>query len=298
MARRRVRRAGRHGQHGYQREPGARGVLRGAPDAVILKTLTRAFFALAIGAPAGCVEEAPSGPAVPDIAGSASGSRLAPPGAGLAPSSAGPGPSAAAPSSRPVTTARAETPTKCREGMAMVPGGRLRPWKKRIRIDVQPFCLDVMEVSVADYTACARSGRCAPECRAAGKCELVPARAVWGDPMESARASAFCNGGRADRDRHPMNCVSVPEAEEYCRARGGRLPLAAEWEWAARGAGARTRYPWGNADVGGQLCWGRPQPRRGTCPIGNHPADTSPQGILDLAGNVCLLYTSPSPRDS
>jgi len=104
--------------------------------------------------------------------------------------------------------------------------------------------------------------------------------------MESARASAFCNGGRADRDRHPMNCVSVPEAEEYCRARGGRLPLAAEWEWAARGAGARTRYPWGNADVGGQLCWGRPQPRRGTCPIGNHPADTSPQGILDLAGNV------------
>jgi len=81
------------------------------------------------------------------------------------------------------------------------------------------------------------------------------------------------------------------EAEAYCAFRGGRLPTADEWSWAAAGAGAR-RYPWGDT---GAVCrrawWGL---NNGPCAFGHigpelaglHPDGSTPEGIHDLAGNV------------
>lgn len=91
----------------------------------------------------------------------------------------------------------------------------------------------------------------------------------------------------------PVTSVSPQQAEAFCRSQGGRLPSAAEWVFAAAGTAAR-RFAWGNS---GLVC------RRaafgltsGPCAVGgdaagpelvgSRPDGASPEGVLDLAGNV------------
>jgi formylglycine-generating enzyme required for sulfatase activity len=149
---------------------------------------------------------------------------------------------------------------------------------------VGPFLLDVTEVTVAAYSECVKAGKCTPAATTV-EWEVITAsqRAAW---------SAYCNGDRADRADHPVNCVDWRQAVAYCAWVGKRLPSEAEWEWAARNGREETRYPWGNDPPAGQLCWdgegndvglGR---RAGTCRAGSHPAGASRLGIQDLAGGV------------
>jgi iron(II)-dependent oxidoreductase len=91
---------------------------------------------------------------------------------------------------------------------------------------------------------------------------------------------------RADRgfERHPANEMSWYGARDYCAALGKRLPTEAEREYAARGTFART-YPWGEAPPD------RTRARYGagwiaTVPAGSFPAGATPEGVLDLAGNI------------
>jgi formylglycine-generating enzyme required for sulfatase activity len=91
--------------------------------------------------------------------------------------------------------------------------------------------------------------------------------------------------------------VSANDSEQYCRWRKMRLPSEKEREFAVRDTDGR-RYPWGNArptqskphrtnlgrlqccapdDADGYLC---------TSPVGKFPANASPFGVLDMAGNV------------
>ncbi|TAK24308.1 MAG: hypothetical protein EPO40_24260 [Myxococcaceae bacterium] len=54
--------------------------------------------------------------------------------------------------------------------------------------------------------------------------------------------SAAFNGcvDRRPADTAPMPCMRHPEAEAWCRSRGGRLPRVVEWEALARQPGSRT----------------------------------------------------------
>ncbi|MBN2494360.1 MAG: SUMF1/EgtB/PvdO family nonheme iron enzyme [Deltaproteobacteria bacterium] len=135
------------------------------------------------------------------------------------------------------------------------------------QIDLAAFYIDRHEVTVAQYAACMQAGECTP-----------------------AGEGGRCNGGRADRARHPVNCVDFSQAQAYCRFRGLRLPSEAEWEKAARGEQG-SKYPWGDApascdravmsDRGGPGCGSGT-----TLPVCSRPQGASPHGLCDAAGNV------------
>jgi formylglycine-generating enzyme required for sulfatase activity len=162
--------------------------------------------------------------------------------------------------------------------MAVVPAGELdmgsddgEPDEKPVhRVRIQAFEIDPTEVTTSAYAECVRAGACKP-------------------------ASAFhasCNGTGADVARHPVNCVSWTMADAFCRWRGARLPTEEEWEYAARGPRSQ-RYPWGDASATDKSCWNRPPGKTRTCPVATFPADTSPFGLSDMAGNVAEWTQSP-----
>ncbi|HWU90042.1 MAG TPA: SUMF1/EgtB/PvdO family nonheme iron enzyme [Kofleriaceae bacterium] len=95
-----------------------------------------------------------------------------------------------------------------------------------------------------------------------------------------------------EKANQPVTCVTRIAAQDYCRARGKRLPLELEWELAAKGSEGRP-FPWGAS-----------MPKhdgvafdRGNS-TGEHPVDVglseqdrTPQGIHDLGGNVSEWVT-------
>jgi formylglycine-generating enzyme len=105
------------------------------------------------------------------------------------------------------------------------------------------------------------------------------------------RACRSCAPGAPDAEPGlPIVGVSPAEAEAFCRSQRGRLPTAAEWVWAAAGSAAR-RYAWGNSGlVCRRAAFGLshgPCADAGSAELaGSRPDGASPEGVLDLAGNV------------
>lgn len=174
-------------------------------------------------------------------------------------------------------------------GMVSVPGGSFRAGQRVGPLEdtvvyhrVASFLLDAKEVTVTAYAACVRARRCTP----------AGTTVAWEglSPADRARWSMACNGDRADRGDHPVNCVDWDQAAAFCAWAGKRLPTEAEWEWAARGGAEATVFPWGNDPPADRACWsgadGAVAPRAGTCPVGSHPRGATPTGIQGLGGNV------------
>jgi len=145
------------------------------------------------------------------------------------------------------------------------------------RVTLSAYWLDRTEVTVSDYSRCVAAARCNP----------LP----LGD---GAR--------RFDRPNFPASLVTWNDARDYCAFRGERLPTEAEFERAARGV-ARRRYPWGdiyNSRVSnhGRYDWSDPARFVGAdptddrdgfvelAPVGSFREGRTPEGFLDLAGNV------------
>lgn len=147
------------------------------------------------------------------------------------------------------------------------------------RVALSAYWLDRTEVTVAAYARCVAARRC--------------------------RAAPFAQGAsRFDRPAYPISLVSWEDARDYCAFRGARLPTEAEFERAARGI-ARRRYPWGNLynrhlANHGRLGLDASDASDGfaeLAPVGSFPGGRTPDGFLDLAGNVAEWvhdYYAPS----
>jgi formylglycine-generating enzyme required for sulfatase activity len=181
--------------------------------------------------------------------------------------------------------------------------GHDTPGVRREAVTVQPFCMDVTEVTVDAYGACVAAHACTEP-----------------DPFVSADAPSWepaCNWGRPGAGRHPVNCVDWGQATAYCAWAGKRLPTEEEWEWGARSTTEGRTYPWGeqapSADrlnACGIECvvWLKGKgggarlppmypasdgwPR--TAPVGSFPRGATRQGLKDMAGNV-WEWTSSLP---
>jgi formylglycine-generating enzyme required for sulfatase activity len=167
------------------------------------------------------------------------------------------------------------------------------------QVSLSPYCIDLEEVTVADYKACSDTGECK---RAAMEVE-------WPDVTDKERkdfTQACTIRDPVALAKHPINCVDWDMARQYCEAHGARLPSEAEWEFAARGPDGRV-YPWGdeapdetrlNACGAECMAWGKKvqEPLQAmykgndgfalTAPVGSFPKGASRFGLLDVVGNV------------
>jgi formylglycine-generating enzyme required for sulfatase activity len=213
--------------------------------------------------------------------------------------------------------AHADLPHRpCADGMVLIEGGKFLmgsdsshpalAWARPAHsVSVDSFCLDRREISVEAFALCTARG----ECEAAHQQASATTAEIAASNGPSAEQSEQCNTGKPDRLQHPQNCVSFHQAARYCAAHGGRLPTEAEWEFAARGTDSRL-FPWGNAQPSadhvnacGKECasWHRraqvdgehhafmydeDDGYAGSAPIGSYPLGSTPDGVLDLIGNV------------
>ena len=161
------------------------------------------------------------------------------------------------------------------------------------KVYVSPFSIDRVEVTVAAWRVCVQAGACSPAPLAIADTRFL------GPTL-------------------PITSVTWSEADAYCKWRGARLPTEAEWERAARGTDGRV-WPWGNAlkpnafnhgrfvgpdDPGSDFATMiRPDGSDGAtflAPVGTHPEGASPDGVLDMAGNVMEwtsdFYRTESPQ--
>ncbi len=170
----------------------------------------------------------------------------------------------------------------CPPRMALLSAGRFTLADGSETAVVPALCLDLSEVTAADYAACVARGACPDGALRCGK------------------AATYGDGAKAG---HPVNCVSWIEADRYCRALGKRLPTEGEWEWAARGQARGTVYPWGAAPPADRACWdgvGSTLGKGGrneTCAVGAFAKGDSPDGFHDLGGNVREWTASRIGRD-
>jgi formylglycine-generating enzyme required for sulfatase activity len=79
----------------------------------------------------------------------------------------------------------------------------------------------------------------------------------------------------------PRESVTWQEAEDFCRRLGLRLPVEAEWEFAARGPDALI-YPWGDGFDLDRVVSGRLSPEE----VGRIAGGASWVGAYDLSGGV------------
>ena len=192
-------------------------------------------------------------------------------------------------------------PVSCPEGAALLsrPATRDTP--------AQSYCLDRHEVTAAAYAQCVSADHCAAPRRESALPEV--ALSAGARRRALGAFAAQCNSGVASRGQHPMNCLTYEEAEAYCQWRGGALPSEDEWDFAAAGSRGRP-YPWGNeqprpglVNACGSECrsWYGTQGLQGvfegvmydggdgyagTAPVGSFPGGATPEGVLDLMGNV------------
>jgi iron(II)-dependent oxidoreductase len=140
-----------------------------------------------------------------------------------------------------------------------------------LRVDIERFAIRATAVTNADFLEFVRGADYRPDDAARFLLHIVRAS----DGSLPARLSP-------EQAALPVTFVSLEDARAYAAWCGERLPTEAEWQWAAEGAGAGNRFPWGNDER--------------AFPTELRPAldaaTTTPQGVMGLSGNAWELTDS------
>jgi len=215
------------------------------------------------------------------------------------------------PSAEPPASASAAPAASCPAGTVLIPAGQffmgsdakdaVPNQKPSHNVTLSGFCMDLYEVTAAQYL----------ECTKVGKCKRATPEVEW-DKITAADKktySALCTLADPEKADHPVNCINWDMANTYCKNNDKRLPTEAEWEYATRGPDGRV-YPWGDEAPTAQhlnacgtecLAWAKQnkvaaqfpgalyQADDGfatTAPVGKFPAGRSRFGPYDVVGNV------------
>jgi formylglycine-generating enzyme required for sulfatase activity len=112
---------------------------------------------------------------------------------------------------------------------------------------------------------------------------------------------------RAADPSRPVAGQTWAEARAYCRFLGKQLPSTQQWERAYRGGlrladgtpnpRPRRSFPWGEprTPIPAKLAGTDPE---GSAPVGSSAGDVSPDGVVDLAGNVMEWTDTRESADS
>ena len=91
---------------------------------------------------------------------------------------------------------------------------------------------------------------------------------------------------------HPVVYVDWADVQAFCTWAGVGLPNEPQWERAARGIDGRI-WPWGNTPPTKELAnFGQSDKTGRTKEVGSYPNGASPEGLLDVAGNVWEMVGS------
>ncbi len=130
---------------------------------------------------------------------------------------------------------------------------------------------------------------------------VVDATEVDGERWWACVAEHRCAPKGTREPGQPVTRVTLDEARSFCQAAGGRLPTLDERMAIAVGSESR-RYPWGQT---GLVCrratfgvTSGPCAEKGSQPdvTGAHQAGQSPEGVMDLSGNVAELALDERQR--
>lgn len=114
-----------------------------------------------------------------------------------------------------------------------------------------------------------------------------------GDLLVTATPITRAQAGLDGPPDLPVTGIDFARASSLAHDLDGRLPKSLEWEWIAAGPTQR-RFPWGDAAWEPRLARLRGQtPHDGPGDVAGHPDGRTPEGVLDLAGNVWEWTASP-----
>jgi formylglycine-generating enzyme required for sulfatase activity len=172
---------------------------------------------------------------------------------------------------------------------------------------VSDFYLDKYEITVGRFRAFVNAGKgtqISPPTMNAGAHPLVAGTgwdSAWNTNLSTDTAalktSLNCSalyqtwtGAPGSNENRPQNCLSWIEAFAFCAWDGGRLPTAAEWNYAAAGGNEQRKYPWSIPPTSTTIDDGYAVYCGGSCTstqnVGMKPAGNGRWGHADLAGNV------------
>jgi formylglycine-generating enzyme required for sulfatase activity len=167
----------------------------------------------------------------------------------------------------PVTPTPTSAPSDTEEGMIYIEGGEFIMGSDDDEPDETPqrnayvdsFNIDKYPVTNAEYKEFVDdSGHPAPR--------------NWKDGIPEGK------------ENHPVTWVTWEDANAYAEWAGKRLPTEAEWERAARGVDGIT-WPWGSS-FDADMCNSSESDLKETTPVDAYPDGASPDGAVDMAGNV------------